>query len=747
MIARLLTRIDWAKSFQVFLTLTLSVLSMLALAQSFHAARWVRDDSAIQLGCWLGLIFGWALAHTRWPGWAVGIYSLLTAVAAAAQALGGVVQMRVLTAAPDIWHALDLLNLRATAFTYRVNGWVWSVFTGQRVEDTGFFIFLMAVLGFITAVWLMWWVVRRRAALPGVLLAGALLAVNTHLSKQSSVYFLLFLACAVLLLARTALVDRYRDWDERTVDYPYDLGVSWGMTAVVLALAVGLIAWLGGLAGTPQAWQHAADWLTRIRYQTSETAERLFPNVNPPITDLPLVTAETPNLTEIGSPLPRGSTTIMTVSISDPPPPRPEAAAYSSQPPTHYWRSEIFSAYTGRGWERLAEGPPAPERLGKPPPGSYALEQHFSILVEHSQSLYAASQPRAVSPGSELIWVGEKETTLVRGSMDEYQATSWVPRVTATQLRSAGSNYPAEIRDLYLQLPESLPQRVRSLAARVAGSAGTPYDQAVRIQNYLRDNFTYDRASERAPADSDVVDDFLFRTQRGFCSHFASAMAVMLRAQGIPARVVGGYAMGSFDYDQGEYRIPASAAHAWVEVYFLGYGWIEFEPTAAVGTITYPEETQTAAETGGQTAPVSGENRVRAAWTALGMLVLLAMVSFALLRWAGTDPITVQNLDERTAAFYRQVRRNLARLGLSAKTSATPHEFLDLHNRILQELPGLSQVLQTATALHEQAVYSPQTPSREAYRAVQRSWRRTLRERFLLGWKRLGELIRPRKTR
>lgn len=86
MIARLWPRIDWARAFQAFLTMVLTILSMLVLSQSFHDAHWVRDDAPVQLGCWLGLVFGWALARTRWPDWAAAGYSLLMAVAAAAQA-------------------------------------------------------------------------------------------------------------------------------------------------------------------------------------------------------------------------------------------------------------------------------------------------------------------------------------------------------------------------------------------------------------------------------------------------------------------------------------------------------------------------------------------------------------------------------------------------------------------------------------------------------------------------------------
>jgi hypothetical protein len=85
------------------------------------------------------------------------------------------------------------------------------------------------------------------------------------------------------------------------------------------------------------------------------------------------------------------------------------------------------------------------------------------------------------------------------------------------------------------------------------------------------------------------VDYFPFEALGGTCAYFASAMAVMLRTQGVPARVVSGYAMGEYDYSRGAYRVSVNAAHAWVQVYFPDYGWVEFEPTPAQRIFEYPD--------------------------------------------------------------------------------------------------------------------------------------------------------------
>lgn len=743
----LAARIRWQPTLQTGLTLLLCSAVIVALAQSFHAARWIRADSPVMTGFTLGLLCGLALARTRWNGWIAGGYSIIGSLAAASQALGGVVQLRGMLEAPGFWQAVELLSLRATAFYFRAGGWFSAALNGKTVEDNGFFIFLAAVLAWNTSVWLIWWVQRRKTALAGLLPGGALLALNIHLSQQNSALLLLFLLCAVLLLARTALLRRYADWDLRKVDYPYDLGLGWGVTASALAVAIGLIAWGAGLIGTPQAWRNMAGWLEKARQQTSQTAERLFPNVNPPPReDWAVVNAETPNLGEIGAPLPLGKTTIMTVSLSDPPPPPPSAVDVPSvQTPVHYWRSQIYGAYTGRGWEPVpmtAEGTQTEPNLSQSPPGRYALDQHFIILAQHGATLYAANQPATASPGVQLGSAESANSLLVRGELDEYDVTSYATRVNAAELRQAGNLYPLEVTAAYLQLPASLPERVNQLTERIVSGAGSPYDQALRIQAYLRQNFSYDLTVDRVPENTDAVDDFLFASQRGFCSHFATAMTVMLRTRGIPARVVSGYAMGSFDFERGEYLVPADAAHAWVEVYFPGYGWIEFEPTAAVGAINYPEVVS------GSILP-QPENQhkfVVSAWTwvlAIGGILLLAVVGLLAVRRRLAWSQQGSSMSGQCAAFYRQVRLTLSWLGLRAPAAVTPQEFLRQQRLTLQDSPRLNAALQAVTALHEQAIYSPHPPEFQELRSVWRVWQQSWRERWQLAWKRLTKKPAP----
>jgi hypothetical protein len=146
------------------------------------------------------------------------------------------------------------------------------------------------------------------------------------------------------------------------------------------------------------------------------------------------------------------------------------------------------------------------------------------------------------------------------------------------QARFAGTDYPAEIRETYLQLPDQLDRRIPDLARRMSAGAKNAYDQSLAIESYLRANFTYTLNLTGKPG-KDPLAHFLFETRAGHCEYFATAMAVMLRTLGIPSREVNGFLPGEYNDVGGDYIVRASDAHSWVEAYFPGSGWVTFDPT------------------------------------------------------------------------------------------------------------------------------------------------------------------------
>lgn len=700
-----------------------------SFAYSLGEANWVSGSTAHLGGLWLGALCGAALALSRFRGRTALAYSLALSVAAAGQIVGRVVPsievIRSLSFADLVW----AMHLRLVTLFVRVAGWGTSFSSGASIGDTGLFVFLVVIIGWNVSAWLAWCVARRQRALEGLLPLGFLLALNVHLSGQPTTPLWLFVAGAVLLVAHAAFAQRHLDWDGRRVDYPGELRWAWAGSALAIALVITLVAGVSPLVGTPQGWQALSDFMRLTRLRTAETAERLFSGVNPPPSDQPVITAQTPDLNLIGSPLPQGQDTVMWVLVSDPQPPPPEAHVSAQNVPRHYWRSTIFASYTGTGWEPLAlpEFPQVPSFPSGPPPGRYALRQHFEIAAPHGETLFAVNMPVLASEGVSFYFAHADDSARLAGALSNYDVTSWAADVTEAQLRAASSLYPTEVLSTYLQIPAALPQRVRDLAARVAADAPTPYDRALRLQTYLRTTYPYKLDAPPPPPGRDAVDYFLFEAPGGFCSYYASAMAVMLRVEGIPARVVTGYAMGEYDQAHGAYRVPADAAHAWVEVYFPGYGWVEFEPTPARGVFAYESGAVSLPDLT-STPPQSAAGAMRRWGIAVWGAAMIGLLSLAAAGWWW---IRAREPGWRTArgqarALYRGIRRALAWTGLAAPPSATPDEFFSTHaGALVNRMPLLNAVTQ-ATALYLRATFSPHAPTLAELQTARRMWRRAV---------------------
>lgn len=703
---------------------------------SIDSADWMAQDAAVLNSLTGGLLVGWLLAYSRFHGRFVLAYALFMGLLSAIQAAGAIIPGPFTFLTTPFLTTLNDMNFRMFTFWLRFTGWMEAVRAGKSIEDTGLFVMLLAALLWCVFVWLMWFLIRKRQALTAVLPLAFIMALNVHLSQQSVAYYWSFLFCAILLVARTSYIRQVKDWDNRRVDYSDQLGTEWSISVVLVAIVVMAFSRGAPLVGTPEGWKVISEWVQSTNQQTSETAERLFAGVNTPppqpARGEPVVYTAAPNLSEVGAPLPQGNRTVMWVITSDPPPMLEE---YGSNIPAplvkgHYWRNAIFSTYTGRGWQPAAfSAEPAASQVPgeQPPAGRYYLRQKFEIVAQHSEALFSVNDPLQVEEGIRLRRSLDG-SLLLEGNRSEYAVISVATRAGGFQLAAAGQEYPPAIRVEYLQLPDSLPARVRSLAARVAGS-GAPFDQAMRIQEYLRANYPYDLKTPPPPEGRDVVDNFLFDVQQGFCSHYASAMVVMLRAQGIPSRVAAGYATGNFDTERYAYRVTQEAVHAWVEVYFPGIGWVEFEPTAARAPFVYPQTDLAAGAL--QPAPAlqpKGEGGlpqpVVLAMTLLVVLALLAAPLTLLRLFALRRALPSVQVD----SLYRQMRRALAWAGITAAASVTPEEFLLRSSGQIAPYAGLVNALRQATSLYQQAIYSDHPPEASRVLSTFSLWRQSFHE-------------------
>ncbi len=157
---------------------------------------------------------------------------------------------------------------------------------------------------------------------------------------------------------------------------------------------------------------------------------------------------------------------------------------------------------------------------------------------------------------------------------------SSAPKAYTRDLLYEGLAARAEkIKEYYTALPEGLPERVKKLAAEITADEKTTYDKLKAIETYLREHYTYSTEPGPLPKGEDFVDYFLFENKRGYCTSFATSMAVLARCVGIPTRYAEGFLMDHGDKVNSKFLIRNSKAHSWAEAYFEGVGWIPFEST------------------------------------------------------------------------------------------------------------------------------------------------------------------------
>lgn len=270
------------------------------------------------------------------------------------------------------------------------------------------------------------------------------------------------------------------------------------------------------------------------------------------------------------------------------------------------WRGIALSQFDGKRWTSsdrhpIALSPNSDGWIGLGPHGEgrgkILANIQFTVLLEPMATDALFVPPGAMALRGDFSGEGGtnlgRRTYLLRDSADSlynpfhnysairYFGFSRMPEFDPAKLRLAGTNYPEEILETYLQVPP-LDPRIPNLAKQITANAKTPYDKAAAIEAYLRGRYSYTLNLTGKPGD-DPLPHFLFETRAGHCEYFASAMAILVRTLGIPAREVNGFLPGEFNDLAGDYIVRASDAHSWVEVYFPDRGWITFDPTPGGG--------------------------------------------------------------------------------------------------------------------------------------------------------------------
>lgn len=277
----------------------------------------------------------------------------------------------------------------------------------------------------------------------------------------------------------------------------------------------------------------------------------------------------------------------------------------------YYWRGEAKNVYDGQGWYREEIEDHVLDTVnGETHTAGTLFHDLKTKEMEQTTSFAKEDEFSVLFTGGQLkriVTVPGVNTILAIGDASGYRAADDAelahfeieveqPIINESQLRETAADYPDEIKGRYLQLPADIPDRVKKLAEEIVKGEDNVYDRVKAVENYLKlgRDFMYEIEDVPVPPGrSDFVDHFLFETQRGYCDHFSTSMVVLLRANGIPARWVKGFAPGQrrFDMETGQYEVTVrnADAHSWPEVYFAGVGWLPFEPTPGFGNPTEVE--------------------------------------------------------------------------------------------------------------------------------------------------------------
>ena len=577
-------------------------------------------------------------------------------------------------------------------FADRVAGWGRAVAAGGRSTETIVFTLGLALAGWFVAAALAWSVYWQHRPYWGLSLVGAALAVNTYYGRAGLYWVVIFFGLAITAATYLDYLFREAGWEARGVDYSsevrpdlliYAAGVSLGLMSLAMTLpAINFRA-------IAEAFQRQDAVVA-----AGETLQRAFAGVQQPRTDEGAASAGgLPRAFLLGGGPELSETVVMTATVALP-------AGLPADAPlsARHWRSVSYDEYTGRGWRRSSErdepfvaGQPIPAAGDAPAERLVRLRESVAWLYDRRATRYTVGRPAVFSHDLTVSWRGAADLVGVRGR--SLAPTRYTVEATAVRLDSGLAaarleDTPPEIRARYTALPGDVPARVRALARQAAGLDGapgsappSPYEQARAIETFLR-QYPYTLDLPPPPTDVDIVDYFLFDLQKGFCDYYASAMVVMARAVGLPARLAAGFQQQP-PSAAGVQTVRQIDAHSWAEVYFAGYGWVEFEPTAAfapTAALAAPVAPDQPAPTFEPPTPAAGlpprAPRRQTPWLALLGLAALAIVAWQLWgrRLAAQTRRPRVPLDPVQAAFAR-LQDSAAAAGYPYRQGQTPAEF------------------------------------------------------------------------
>lgn len=800
--------VGWAlRRLGVATLLTLAILCVPQFVLAFVLTQNIRGlDSSLLIGmAALGLVSAWWLARACAPGRPGSVWALLLALGiglpAVAVRVGGLAGKLLALGAQlsDTYRALSTpfadpapyleqiaLSLSALAGDLatlwgRSQSWLMEVAQGRPAFDPVATALVWSYLVWSVAAWSAWAVRRHANVLLGFVPTVAVLALTVLYVGDEPRALLAPLGAGLALMVVIGQAGREARWRAAGMDFWEGMRLDMTISAVPLLIVL-LIA-----ASVVPTFS-----LERLVRWTQQTFVRPVAEERPVVPESlglqprprpvrPPDNLQAPGLPRrhlIGAGPELSRELVMYVNTSDMPPPAagiPPELYEAGDIPRLYWLGSTYDFYNGRGWSTsgtreeqfLAGQPLITETIAATLSQTHRpVRQSFLLMANPSGVMYAAGVFESADSDYTAAWRSFGDLFSIRApDVTEYRVDSWAPNMSESRLREAGASYPDWILERYLQLPDTLPERVRTLARDLTATAPTPYDRAQAIESYLR-GYSYTLDLPAPPLGRDVADYFLFDLKRGYCDYFATSMVVLARAAGLPARVAVGYATGTYDPRAARYTVVGSDAHSWPQVYFPGYGWIDFEPTSGLPAIDRPadplEVDLSALPRAAPTEPITAQ-RIRAEGQRIAALLLIAMVVvMAGAVWVLGDTWRLSRLppEQAIARLYGRVYRRGRALGVEAGPADTPFEFgAGLDERLRALMDGRAGAEGQADArleidraelrrlvdLYVRARYSPHPQDAGARALAINAWL-TVRRNLWLAWLR-RLLLRRAQTR
>lgn len=567
---------DWPTAILVFL-LVVVVAARLSVT-NWSPNLWMMDVLALS-GVVLGLLLGASKFRQRTVFIIGSIYSIFFIFWQSGLIIGGETEW-----AGRILFIFERLKENLLLF-----------FNNSPVTDSLLFLFLMALI-----IWTLAMTAGYHASRDGkpwwpiFFLTVLFLIVDYYhpflrsRNRYTAVYFFLIL----LLSARLFLGKLRKKWSTESILEDAETGMNLTKWMAVASLGLILIAW-----NLPILFQVFTPG-TAIQRQWERSWQQIRDRLSNAVAGLTNPVVQVTNIFgenfQFGQKAATGDDLLYSILVP---------GIGQGEETQYYWKAQSYDQYQFSGWSSSnSELMLNPANDWKVMSESYGNQtgMTFSITsnLDLSQTMIAPGMPinfnRAVTtiitPADEGQFdvLGYKaDPPLTKG--ETYRVQTIINEPTIEDLRNAGEDYPEWIKTRYLTLPASLSSKIQDLAQELTQGAETSFDKAKIVTQYLRKTITYEEEMEKPPIGKDTMEWFLFDYQKGFCNYYASAEVLLLRSVGVPARLSVGFVSGEYLTDKNTFTIRRKNGHAWPEVYFVGIGWVEFEPTTSQPERYFPE--------------------------------------------------------------------------------------------------------------------------------------------------------------